>query len=95
METSLTSDFAILSIVMGLMAGFGTLSAIRGVFTFLVFVGLTLTQLLGALGVNEIASFFLGQLIFMVPTYLFIKNVYHEILVNTKQEFQLGSGKCH
>lgn len=95
METSLTSDFAILSIVMGLMAGFGTLSAIRGVFTFLVFVGLTLTQLLGALGVNEIVSFFFGQLIVMVPTYLFIKNVYPEILVKTKQEFQLGSGKCH
>jgi len=95
METSFTSDFAILSIVMGLMAGFGTLSAIRGVFTFLVFVGLTLTQLLGALGVNEIVSFFLGQLIVMVPTYLFIKNVYPEIIVKTKQEFQLGSGKCH
>lgn len=95
METSLTSDFAILSIVMGLMVGFGALSAIRGVFTFLVFAGFTLTQLLGALGVHEIVSFFLGQLIVMVPTYLFIKNVYPEILVKTKQEFQRGSGKCH
>ena len=95
METSLASSFAILSIIMGLMVGFGTLSAIRGVFTFLVFVGLTLTQLLGALGVNEIVAYFLGQLIVMVPTYLFIKNVYPEILVKAKQEFQLGSGKCH
>ncbi|MEE8432225.1 MAG: hypothetical protein V3S16_13340 [Candidatus Desulfatibia sp.] len=95
METSLISDFAILSIVMGLMAGFGTLSAIRGVFTFLVFVGFTLTQLLGALRVHETVSFFLGQLIVMVPTYLFIKNVYPEILVKTKQEFQRGSSKCH
>ncbi len=44
METSLTSDFAILSIVMGLMAGFGTLSAIRGVFTFLSLCGLHISK---------------------------------------------------
>jgi hypothetical protein len=40
METSLISTFAGLSIVLGLLVGFGTLSVIRGVFTFLMFIGL-------------------------------------------------------
>ena len=38
METSLTSVFASLSIVLGLLVGFGTLSVVRGVFTFLMFM---------------------------------------------------------
>jgi hypothetical protein len=37
METSLISTFAGLSIVLGLLVGLGTLSVIRGVFTFLMF----------------------------------------------------------
>ena len=44
METSLTTVFAGLSIVLGLMVGFGTLSVVRGVFTFLMFVPETLKK---------------------------------------------------
>ena len=95
METSLILDFAILSIVLGLLVGFGTMSAIRGLFTFLMFIGFALSQLLGVVGVNEIISYFLGQLIIMGSTFLLLRTVYPETLVKVKQELQIGSGKCH
>ena len=95
METTLISDFAILSIVMGLIVGLGTLSVIRGLFTFLVFIGLSLTQFLGVVGVNEILSYFLGQMIIMGSAYMFLRAVYPETLVKVQQEMQPGSAKCH
>ena len=75
METSLISDFAILSIVMGLLIGLGTMSKIRGLFTFLIFMGLTLAQVLGVLGVNEILSYFLGLAIIMGSTCLLLSQI--------------------
>ena len=95
METSLISTFAGLSIVLGLLVGFGTLSVIRGVFTFLMFIGLALSAYLNTVGVNMILSYFLGQLIIMGSTYILLRNVYPEVIVKVKQELQQGSGKCH
>lgn len=95
METTLISDFIILSVVSGLLIGLGTMSLIRGLFTFLVFNGLALSQFLNLLGVNEILSYFYGQIIVMGSTYLFLNNLYPETLVKAGQEFSLNSGKCH
>ena len=95
METALISDFAILSIVLGPLVGFGTMSVIRGLFTFLMFIGLALAQFLGVIGVNEIISYFMGQLIIMGSTYLFLRTAYPETLVKVKHELQTGSDRCH
>ncbi len=95
METSLISTFAALSIFLGLLVGFGTLSVTRGVFTFLMFIGLALSDFLNAVGVNMILSYFFGQLIVMGSTYLLLRIVYPGTLLKIMQEFQLGSGKCH
>jgi hypothetical protein len=95
METSLISVFAGLSIVFGLLAGFGTLSAIRGVFTFLVFMGLALSAFLDTVGVNMVLSYFFGQLIVVGSSYILLRSLYPETLVKVKQEFSQGSGKCH
>ena len=95
METSLISVFAGLSIVFGLLAGFGTLSVIRGVFTFLMFMGLALSAFLNTSGVNMVLSYFFGQLIVVGSTYILLRSLYPETLVKVKQEFSQGSGKCH
>lgn len=95
METSLITVFAGLSIVLGLMVGFGTLSIVRGVFTFLMFIGLALSALLNTIGVNTILSYFLGQFIIMVTSYLLLKTLYPDALVKVKKEFQTGPDSCH
>lgn len=95
METSLISVFASLSIVFGLLVGFGTLSVVRGVFTFLMFIGLTLSEILNTAGVNMIFSYFLGQLIIMGSTYLLLRTMYPQALVKVSKELQTGTGKCH
>jgi len=95
METSLISVFAGLSIVFGLLVGFGTLSIIRGVFTFLMFTGLALSAFLESVGVNFVLSYFLGQLIVMGSIYILIRNFYPATLLKVKQEFSLSSGRCH
>lgn len=95
METSLITVFAGLSIVLGLMVGFGTLSIVRGVFTFLIFIGLALSALLNTAGINMILSYFLGQLIIMGTSYLLFKTIYPDALVKVRKEFQTGSGNCH
>ena len=95
METSLMTTFASLSIILGLLVGFGTLSPVRGIFTFMIFMGLTLSQLLGALGVNEYGAYVLGQILIMFPAYLTLRSMYPETLVTVKQELSLGSGRCH
>ena len=95
METSLTSVFAGLSIVLGLLVGFGTLSVVRGVFTFLMFIGLTLSAILNTAGVNMILSYFLGQLIIMGTSYLLLRMMYPQALVKVRKEFQTGPDSCH
>lgn len=95
METSLTSVFAGLSIVLGLLVGFGTLSVVRGVFTFLMFIGLTLSAILNTAGVNMILSYFLGQLIIMGTSYLILKMMYPQTFEKVRKELQTMSGKCH
>ena len=95
METSLISVFAGLSIVFGLLVGFGTLSAIRGVFTFLMLTGLALSAYLDSVGVNWVLSYFFGQLIVIGSTYILLRNFYPETIVKVKQEFSLSSGRCH
>ena len=95
METSLTSVFAGLSIVLGLLVGFGTLSVVRGVFTFLMFIGLTLSAILNTAGINMILSYFLGQLIIMGTSYLLLRMMYPQALVKVRKEFQTGPTSCH
>ena len=95
METSLISVFAGLSIIFGLLVGFGSLSVIRGVFTFLMFTGLALSAYLVTVGVNWVLSYFLGQLIVVGSTYILIRNFYPETLIKVRQEFSLSSGRCH
>jgi hypothetical protein len=95
METSLITVFAGLSIVLGLMVGFGTLSIVRGVFTFLMFTGLALSACLDSVGVNWVLSYFLGQLIIMGTSYLLLKTLYPDAMVKVKKEFQTGPGSCH
>lgn len=95
METSLISVFAGLSIVFGLMVGFGTLSVIRGIFTFLVFMGLALSAFLDTVGVNMVLSYFSGQLIVVGSAFILLRSFYPETLLKVKQEFSQGSGKCH
>lgn len=95
METSLISVFAGLSVVFGLLVGFGTLSIIRGVFTFLMFVGLALSAYIESLGLNMVLSYFLGQLIVVGSIYILLRNFYPATLLKAKQEFSQGSGKCH
>lgn len=95
METSLISTFAGLSVVLGLLVGLGTLSVIRGVFTFLMFIGLALSAYLETVGVNMVISYFFGQLIVMGSVYLLLRTVYPQTLLKVKLELQKGSGKCH
>lgn len=95
METTLISDFAILSIIMGLLIGLGTMSIIRGMVIFLIFIGLTLAQVLGVVGVNEILSYFLGQAIIIGLTYLLLRTAHPETIVKVMQELKFRSGKCH
>jgi hypothetical protein len=90
METSMISVFAGLSILLGLMVGFGTLSLIRGLFTFLLFMGLALSAFLNTIGVNEIISYFLGQMITMGSTYILLRSVYPEALLKVKQELKMS-----
>ena len=96
METSLISVFAGLSIFLGLLIGLGTLSVIRGIFTFLLFMGLVLAEFLGILGVNPFAAYFLGQILVMGSTYLILRLRFPETLNNVKNEFRFdAAGSCH
>lgn len=95
METSLITTFASLSVILGLFVGVGTLSVIRGIFTFLVFMGLALSAYLDTTGVHMVLSYFLGQIIVVGSIYVLLRNIYPEVLVKVKQELGQGSGKCH
>ena len=95
METSLISTFAGLSIVLGLLVGLGTMSVIRGVFTFLMFIGLALSAYLNIVGVHMVLSYFLGQLIVMGSAFILLRTLYPQTLPRVKLELQAGSTKCH
>ena len=87
MDWNMILVFSGLSVITGIIAGFGTLSIIRGLFTFLLFIGLAMTALLAELGVNEILSFFLGQAIIMGSTYTYLRILHPEILTRVKKEY--------
>ena len=87
MDWNMILVFLGLSVITGIIVGFGTLSIIRGLFTFLLFIGLAITALLAELGVNEILSFFLGQAIIMGSTYIYLRILHPEILTRVKKEY--------
>ena len=96
MDWTMTLTFGGLSVIVGVLVGLGTLSPIRGVFTFLVFLGLTTTMLLTELGVNEIPSFFFGQLTVMGSTYLCLSILRPEVLAKVREEFARNKvSSCH
>ena len=87
MDWNMILVFSGLSVITGIIVGFGTLFIIRGLFTFLLFIGLAITALLAELGVNEILSFFLGQAIIMGSTYIYLRILHPEILTRVKKEY--------
>jgi hypothetical protein len=85
-----------LAAIFGPLVGLGTRSFVRGLFMFLVFLGLALSALLTVVRVPEVASFFLGQVIVMAAAYGFLKLVKSESLISIKKEFSKGGGdSCH
>ena len=85
-----------LAAIFGPLVGLGTRSFIRGLFMFLVFLGLALSALLTVVRVPEAASFFLGQIFVMAAAYGFLKIVRPESLTSIKKEFSKGGGgACH
>lgn len=94
MDWTIILVFSGLSILSGILAGFGTLSIVRGIFTSLIFLGFAMTMLLMELGVNEILSFFLGQVIVVGSTYVYLRIVHPEILSEVKKEY-IYDGPSH
>jgi hypothetical protein len=72
----------------------GSLSVVRGIFTSLIFLGFAMTMLLMELGVDEILSFFLGQVIVVGSTYIYLRIVHPEILKEVKKEY-IYDGPSH
>ena len=87
MDWTIILAFTGLSIFSGLFAGIGTLSIVRGVFTSLIFLGFAMTILLVELGLNEILSFFLGQLIIVGSAYMYLRVMHPRILKKVKDEY--------
>ena len=87
MDWTMILTFSGLSLFSGVLAGLGTQSIIRGLFTSLMFLGFAVTMLLAELGVNEIVSFFLGQLIVVGSSYLYLRILHPEILTKVKKEY--------
>ena len=94
MEWTMILVFLGLSIFLGILAGLGTLSVVRGIFTSLIFLGFAATMLLMELGVNEILSFFLGQIIVVGSTYIYLRIVHPEILKEVREEY-IYDGPSH
>ena len=87
MDWTMILVFSGLSIFSGILVGLGTLSVVRGIFTSLIFLGFAMTMLLMELGVNEILSFFLGQVIVVGSTYIYLSIVHPEILNEVRKEY--------
>ena len=95
MDWTIILVFSGLAIITGIIAGFGTFSIIRGLFTSLLFLGLAVTVFLIELGVDEIFSFFLGQAIVMGSTYIYLRVLHPEILTKVKKEYTYdGPSRC-
>ena len=86
--------FSGLSIFSGVLMGLGTLSVVRGIFTAVIFLGFAMAMVLVELGVNEIFSFFLGQVIVVGSTYIYLRIVHPEILNEVKKEY-IYDGPSH
>jgi hypothetical protein len=96
MSGTMVWTFLGLAVIFGPLVGLGTRSFIRGLFMFLVFLGLVLSALLTVVKVPEVVSFFLGQIIVMAAACGFLKLVRPESLTRVKQEFSKdGGGSCH
>jgi hypothetical protein len=87
MDWTMILTFTGLSIILGIVAGLGTLSIIRGVFASLILLGFAMTILLVELGLDEILSFFLGQLIVVGSTYVYLRVMHPGILTKVKKEY--------
>ena len=87
MDWTMILVFSGLSIFSGILVGLGTLSVVRGIFTSLIFLGFAMTILLMELGVHEILSFFLGQIIVVGATYIYLRIMHPEILNELKKEY--------
>jgi hypothetical protein len=94
MDWTMILVFSGLSIFSGILVGFGTLSVVRGIFTSLIFLGFAMTMLLMELGVDEILSFFLGQVIVVGSTYIYLRIVHPEMLKQVKKEY-IYDGPSH
>ena len=94
MDWTMILVFSGLSIFSGVLVGFGTLSVVRAIFTALIFLGFAMTMLLMELGVGEILSFFLGQIIVVGSTYIYLRVVHPEILDIVKKEY-IYDGPSH
>jgi hypothetical protein len=96
MNWTMVYTFSGLAVVVGLLVGFGTLSKIRGLFAFLVCLGLAMMALLVELGVYEILAFFLGQAIVMGSTYICLRILRPEKLTEIREQFSRGkTPSCH
>jgi hypothetical protein len=87
MEWTMILVFSGLSIFSGILVGLGTRSIMRGIVVSLLFLGFAMTLFLIELGVHEILSFFLGQVIVVGLTYIYLRVVHPEILTKAKKEF--------
>jgi hypothetical protein len=76
-----------LSIFSGIIVGVGTHSIIRGIVVSLLFLGFAMTLFLIELGVDEILSFALGQVIVIGSTYTYLRMLHPEILTKAKKEY--------
>ncbi|MGD8382553.1 MAG: hypothetical protein PVJ11_10440 [Syntrophobacterales bacterium] len=94
MDWTMILVFSGLSIFSGVLVGLGTLSIVRAIFTALIFLGFAMTMLLMELGVGKILSFFLGQIIVVGSTYIYLKVVHPEILNEVKKEY-IYDGPSH
>ena len=94
MDWTMVLTFSGLSIFSGVLVGLGTQSIIRGLFASLMFLGFAVTVLLVELGVDEILSFFLGQLIVVGSSYLYLRILHPEILTKVKKEY-MYDGPSH
>ena len=87
MDWTMILVFSGLSIFSGILVGLGTRSIMRGIVVSLLFLGFAMTLFLIELGVDEILSFFLGQVIVVGSAYIYLRVVHPEILTKAKKEF--------
>ncbi len=87
MDWTMILLFSGLSIFSGIIVLVGTHSIIRGIVVSLLFLGFAMTLFLIELGLNEILSLFLGQVIVVGSTYIYLRILHPEILTKAKKEF--------